>query len=142
MRLLAPPCRSPSDLRAGAKFLDENELPYSVQSVTIMLAGERKWSQGCAWTAGALSHGRARRTACLIVCDYMSDSDTRIGNRESQTGLFRLVPRQPLRVVTGPLAGVRGTFAERRAGGLVLVQVGSGMYVEVPEICLQPEEKT
>lgn len=71
----------------------------------------------------------------------MSDSDTKIGSRESQTGLFRLVPRQALRVVTGPLAGVRGTFSERRAGGLVLLQVGSGMYVEVLEICLQPEEK-
>jgi hypothetical protein len=69
-------------------------------------------------------------------------SDTRIGRRhDDPTHLLYLVTGQQVRVVAGPMRGLRGTFVDRRQGGVLLLRAGSGMYLEVSEFSVQLEGK-
>jgi hypothetical protein len=68
------------------------------------------------------------------------ESDTRIGPRDDDaTHVLYLVTGQRLRIVTGPMRGLKGRFVERRPGGVLLIGAGGGMYVEVSEFCVTPE---
>jgi hypothetical protein len=68
------------------------------------------------------------------------ESDTRIGHRDDDpTHLLYLVTGQQMRIVAGPMRGLKGTFVDRRPGGVVLLRAGSGMYLEVSEFCVKPE---
>jgi hypothetical protein len=70
------------------------------------------------------------------------ESDTRIGHRDDDaTHILYLVTGQLLRIVGGPMRGLKGTFVDRRQGGVLLIRAGSGMYVEVSEFCVEPGGK-
>jgi hypothetical protein len=57
--------------------------------------------------------------------------------------VLELFTGQQVRIVAGPMRGLKATFVQRRQGGVLLLRAGSGMYVEVSEFCVQPigEEK-
>jgi hypothetical protein len=75
----------------------------------------------------------------------------RIVGMDSDTGLWRmtdepthildLVSGQHLRIIAGPLTGLKGTIVARRQGGVLLIRTGSGTYVEVCEFCVTPEKR-
>jgi hypothetical protein len=66
-------------------------------------------------------------------------SDTKIGQRDDDpTHMLYLVVGQRLRIVSGPMRGLKVTFVDRRQGGVLLIRAGSGMYVEVSEFCVEP----
>jgi hypothetical protein len=68
------------------------------------------------------------------------ETDTGIWRRNADaTHILDLVAGQRLRIVTGPLRGLKGTFVARRQGGVLLIRAGSGTYVEVSEFCVKPE---
>ncbi len=67
-------------------------------------------------------------------------SDTRIGRSDDDpTHLLHLVTGQQVRVVAGPMRGLRGAFVDRRQGGVLLLRVGRGMYLEISEFSVQLE---
>lgn len=62
---------------------------------------------------------------------------TKIGRRcDEATHVFSLAAGQHLRVAAGPMKGLIGVFVDRPPGGLLLLRVGCGMYVEVSERCV------
>ena len=58
---------------------------------------------------------------------------------DASTCVLDLVSGQHLRIVTGALSGLKGVVVARRQSGVLLIQVGSGMYLEVSEFCVKPE---
>ena len=68
------------------------------------------------------------------------ESDTRIGSRGNEpTQIRALVTGQRLRIVSGPMRGLKVTFVDRRPGGVLLLRAGGGMYLEISELCVEPE---
>ena len=64
-------------------------------------------------------------------------SGTKIGRRhDDATHVLFLVTGQRLRIAAGPMKGLIGMFVERQPGGVLLIRVGCGMYVEVSEFCV------
>ena len=77
------------------------------------------------------------------VCNFrmkeatVSRSDTRIGNAESDTLCLKFVSGQRVRVATGSMKGLEGTFVENRSVGRVLIRVHTGICVEIHQYCLE-----
>ena len=45
-----------------------------------------------------------------------------------------LIAGQPLRITAGMLKGVKGEFVKRRLGGVILIRIDAGVYVEISEL--------
>jgi hypothetical protein len=67
------------------------------------------------------------------------DSDTGIGASDDSTHVLDLVTGQQTWIVGGPMHGLAGTFVDRRRGGVLRLRTGSGMYLEVSELCVWPD---
>ena len=67
----------------------------------------------------------------------MSVSDTTILSGDGETLALRWIPGQRVRVVGGPLQGVEGVVLETREAGRIVVQIRSGVAVELNHLCLE-----
>lgn len=69
--------------------------------------------------------------ALQFVTSDKHAADTLIGTSDSSTNCLRFAYREQVRIVIGPLKGLEGTFVSVRTGGKILVELESGIYMEV-----------
>ena len=61
---------------------------------------------------------------------YVTGIDRRSGDPGNRSCL---IAGQPLRITAGLLKGVKGEFVKRRLGGVILIRVDAGVYVEISQ---------
>jgi hypothetical protein len=59
-------------------------------------------------------------------------------NRDNSVALLSLVPGDGVRIVAGPMRGLKGEFIGRRSATRILVRAGGGMYIEIADFSVEP----